>query len=302
MRKRWLTGLAATAATLTLALTGCVSAPGSAPTSGDTADSKGTITVGFLPSWTDGLSTAYLLENQLSKLGYSVELTELNDSAVLYAALSNGDIDIYASAWPVTQAYYVEKFRDDIEDLGHYYDDATITLVIPDYVTGIDSIADLAGKADLFDGEIIGIEPGTSLAKNVVEVTLPAYGLEEEYTLVTSSTAAMLATVQERTDRERPVIATFWRPYWANQAFPVKELADPLGKLGVPETMNFLATRGFTERYPEVAQYVGDITLSDEAFGSLEGLITGDKYKGDPRGAVAEWLPTHLDAYPGIIE
>lgn len=108
------------ALTLTVTLAACGE---DGPETDEAADGAedgegGTITLGFLPSWTDSLSTAYLLEEQ----GYTLELQELSEAAPLYAGLAGGDIDI--------------------EDLGTYYDEAKLTFAVPEY-TDIDSIEDL---------------------------------------------------------------------------------------------------------------------------------------------------------------
>ena len=81
-------GAATAALTLTLGLTAC----GSGEQSGDGGDQ--TITMGIIPSWTDGLSTAYLWKNILEEDGYTVEIEEINDAAPLYTGLAEGDIDV----------------------------------------------------------------------------------------------------------------------------------------------------------------------------------------------------------------
>jgi glycine betaine/proline transport system substrate-binding protein len=130
---------------------------------------------------------------------------------------------------------------------------------------------------------------------------MPEYGLDGDYSLVTSSTATMLATLQEKIDNEEDVVVTLWRPFWANDAFPVKDLEDPKGAMGEPEALHFLATGGFSEQYPEAAELIESIQLDDAAYGSLEALVTGDEYEGDPEGAVEAWLAEHPDAFPGLI-
>lgn len=296
-RFRTLTGAVALTATAALALTGCSGSGSSDEATGD----KGTVTLGFLPSWTDGLSTAYLLEDQLGKLGYDVEMEELTDAGVLYAGLAGSDFDMYPSAWPeVTHAAYMDEFGDSIEDLGAYYEGAVLTLAVPEY-TDIDSIDDLKGEADRFGGEIIGIEPGAGLTKQTQEVAMPEYGLDDEYELVTSSTATMLATLQDKIDGEEDVVVTLWRPFWANDAFPLKDLEDPKGAMGEAEALHFLGKSGFAEEFPEAAEYISSIKLDDEAYGALESLVTGDEYEGDPAAAVDAWIAEHGDAYPGII-
>ncbi|PRI12101.1 glycine betaine ABC transporter substrate-binding protein [Leucobacter massiliensis] len=301
MHQRTLTGLLALGAAAALALTGCSNSGDANGENGENGGDKGTVTLGYLPAWTDGLSTAYLLEDQLGKMGYTVEMEELTEAGVLYAGLAGGDFDIYPSAWPeVTHADYMKQFGDSIEDLGGYYDGAVLTLAVPEYVD-IDSIEDLAGAADRFDGQIIGIEPGAGLTRQTQEVAMPEYGLDGDYELVTSSTATMLATLQDKIDREEDVVVTLWRPFWANDAFPLKDLKDPRGAMGEPETLHFLAKQGFSDEMPEVAEYIAQIKLDDEAYGALESLVTGDEYANDPQGAVDAWLKEYGDAYPGLI-
>ena len=195
MNKRHLTATLALGAAATLALAGCsgnagdgdAEAGGNGNGSGASCD---TITLGFLPSWTDGLSTAYLLENQLGALGIDVEMQTLTEAGPLYTGLAQGDVDIYPSAWPeLTHAQYMDEYGDSIEDLGAYYDDAKLTIAVPSYVD-ITSIEELAGNADRFGGRIVGIEPGAGLTAQTQDSMMPEYGLDGEYELVTSSTAA----------------------------------------------------------------------------------------------------------------
>ena len=298
MNKKYLTGMLALGAAASLALAGCSGSAGA----DDSADGdKGTITLGFLPSWTDGLSTAYLLEDQLGKMGYTVEMEELTDAGILYAGLSGGDFDMYPSAWSeITHADYMAEFGDNIEDLGSYYDGAVLTLAVPEYVD-IDSIEDLSGASDRFGGEIVGIEPGAGLTKQVEDVTMPEYGIDGDYELITSSTATMLATLQDKIANEEDIVVTLWRPFWANDAFPLKDLKDPKGAMGESESLHFLGKSGFAAEFPEAAEYVANIQLDDAAYGALESLVTSDEYEGDPEGAVDAWLQDHADAYPGLL-
>lgn len=295
MRNRHLAGVIALGAAVSLALAGCSGSPGG---DGKQGGDKGTITLGFLPSWTDGLSTAYLLENQLEQLGYDVEMEELTEASVLYTGLANGDIDIYPSAWSEkTHASYMKKFGDKIEDLGAYYDNAVLTIAVPDYVD-IDSIEDLKGSSSRFGGQIVGIEPSAGLTEQTEKVMMPAYGLDGEYQLVTSSTATMLATLQKAIEQEEDIAVTLWRPFWANDAFPLKDLKDPQGAMGEPEALHFLATKGFSEKYPEAAELIGGIALDDAQYGSLEDLVVNEYGKGKEAEAVKEWVEKNPDAFP----
>src|SRR5690606_31986475 len=98
MTKRTLIGALALGASATIALTGGGANGDADAGSTDAAAECSTITLGFLPSWTDGLSTAYLLENRLKALGYTVEMQTLTEAGPLYTGLAQGDVDIYPSA------------------------------------------------------------------------------------------------------------------------------------------------------------------------------------------------------------
>lgn len=295
MKKRHLTSALALGAVGALALAGCASGNQAEGGSGG-GDSKGTITLGFLPSWTDGLSTAYLIEDQLEKLGYTVEMQTLTEAGPLYAGLAQGDVDIYPSAWPeLTHADYMKTYGDSIEDLGAYYDGAKLTIAVPSYVD-IDSIDQLQANAARFDGKIYGIEPGAGLTKQTQEVAMPGYGLDG-YELVTSSTAAMLTELDNAIASQQDIAVTLWRPFWANDAYDVKDLEDPQGLMGDPEALHFLGTAGFAEEYPDAAELIAGIQLDDAQYGSLEDLVVNEYGEGEEADAVDAWLEQNPDAF-----
>ena len=254
----------------------------------------GTITLGIIPSWTDGLSTAYLWQAILEDEGYDVEIEEIGDAAPLYTALAEGDYDVYPSAWPeVTHADYMDRYGDDLEDLGAYYENAKLTFAVPEY-TDIDSIAELADDPARFDGRIVGIEPGAGLTKVTKESVMPAYGLDEDFELVESSTAAMLTELKAATEAQEDIVVTLWRPFWANSEFPVKDLEDPEGALGDAETLNLIANSEFSGEFPDVAEMMGKFKLDDEQYGQLEDMIVNE-YEGNEAEGARAWLDVNPD-------
>lgn len=303
MNKRHLSTALVLGAAASLALAGC---SGTANTDDGQTDAAGdvtcdTVTLGFLPSWTDGLSTAYLLENQLGALGIDVQMQTLTEAGPLYAGLAQGDVDIYPSAWPeLTHADYMDEYGDDIEDLGAYYEGAKLTIAVPEYVD-ITSIEDLAGNADRFGGRIVGIEPGAGLTAQTQDVMIPEYGLEGEYELVTSSTAAMLTELGNAVDAQEDIVVTSWRPFWANEAYGLKDLEDPMGAMGEPEALHFLGTAGFSERCAEAAELIAGIQLDDAGYASLEDMVVNEYGEGREAEAVEAWISENPNAFSTII-
>src|SRR5699024_3548231 len=207
---------------------------------------------------------------------------------------------MYPSSWPeVTHKQYIDEYGDDLEDLGAYYDNAVLTIAVPDYMDDINSIEDLKGQGDRFDGKIVGIEPGAGLTEATKNM-IPEYGLDDEYELVTSSTAAMLTELGNATDAEKDIVVTLWRPFWANNEYPVKDLEDPKGAMGDAEKLQFTATKGFSDEFSDAAEYVGNIKLNDEQYGDLEDLVVNE-YEDDGEKAITEWLKANPDAYEGEL-
>lgn len=279
-----------TAGALALGLTACSSSE----------DSK-TITLGYMPAWTDIEATTYLYKHKLEEAGYEVELEEVSDAAVIYTALGNGDFDMFSSAWiERTHDKYYQEVKDEVEDLGVFGDYASNFLAVPEY-SELNSIEDLKDKAGDYDGTITGIEPGAGLTEMVQSSVFPAYDLEGEgYELVTSSTPAMLSELQTALDNKEDIITTLWSPYWAYTKYPVKKLEDPKGAFGEPEGMHILGRGGFTEEYPEVATWASEIEFTEDEFGHFEDLFVNEYGDGKEEEAIAAWLEENPDKIPDI--
>lgn len=274
---------------------------GGGSTSSDNGGGGGgeTITLGYIPSWTDGLSTAYLLDNRLTAMGYTVEHEPITEAGVLYAGLAQGDVDIFPSAWPeVTHASYMEEYGDSIEDLVPYYEGAVLNLAVPEYVD-ITSIDELAGQTDRFGGRIVGIEPGAGLTEATQERVIPGYGLDD-YELVTSSTPAMITELESAIDAQEDIVVTLWTPFWAMPAYSMKALEDPEGHFGEAEALHHLARQGFGADFPDVTEWIAGATLTDEQFGSLEDMVVNEFGEGKYAEAVEKWLEENPDVLPPL--
>lgn len=296
---------AAALSVLGLTLTSC--ADGNGDDNGDADDNDGssealeietigdgeTITLGYIDGWTDGSSTTFLWQHILEEAGYDVEIEALGDAAPVYQGLADGDIDVYPSAWlPGTHDSYMEEHGDDLEDLGAYYEGAVLTLAVPEY-TDIDSIEELNDNAADFDNRIVGIEPSAGHMDTTENEVMPGYGLDEEFELIESSTAAMLSELDNAIEAEEDIVVTLWRPFWAYGTWDMKDLEDPEGLLGDEETLNPVANSEFSSRFPEVAEWMSNLELTDDEYAELEELVV-EEHDGDPEGAV-EWAENNAE-------
>ncbi|WOF24558.1 glycine betaine ABC transporter substrate-binding protein [Microbacterium betulae] len=284
MKKRILAFTALASAT-GLALAGCAS--------GDDADaggdgSQGTITLAVFNGWDEGVATSELWKAILEDKGYDVEL-EYADVAPLFTGLSTGDYDFTTDVWlPVTHASYIESFGDSIEELGAWNTESRLTVAVNEDAP-IDSLADLAANADEFGDQIVGIEPGAGLTIAMEDAVIPDYGLEDmEFT--TSSTAAMLTELEAAEQSGENIVVTLWEPHWAYGAYAIKNLEDPEGALGGTESLYSYGREGFSEDYPEVAEWLSGFEMSLDQLYDLENVLFVENDTDDYGPLVEQWI------------
>lgn len=251
------------------------------------------VSIAFIP-WDEDIAISNLWKAALEERGYTVEL-EQADVGPIYEGVSNGDFDMFLDAWlPTTHEQYWARYKDDIEDLGIWYEGATLNVTVPSYVDA-DSLEDLPDMAEDFDNKIVGIDPGAGLTAATKDKVIPEYGLDDAgMTLQTSSTAAMLTQLKDAIDNEEPIVVTLWHPHWAYAAYDLKDLEDPKGTLGTGEELHLLGRTGFAEDFPELAEVAKNFKMSDEDLASLENMIqeAGDD---DPMPAVQSWMEENKD-------
>ncbi len=251
-------------------------------------EEAGSIHIGWIP-WDEDIAVTYLWKNILEAEGYKVELTQL-DAAPVYAGLADGDIDLFFDSWlPVTHEDYWSEYGDRLEDINVWYDQGSLALTVPAYMEEFDSVADLRGQEHIFDGVIVGIEPGAGLTRLTREAVMPGYGLDG-YTLLEGSTPTMLSELDRAYSMEEPILVTLWHPHWAYAAFDLKDLEDAEGLFGGAEELHILARLGFSEEFAEVTKWLKAFELTDAALASLEKLVIEDYGTGREEEAVEEWL------------
>lgn len=292
MKKRLITTIAVGAVTA-LALVGCSSDAGassSGPGNGDKTD----LTINVFSGWAEDVAVSNVWKQVLDDKGYNVTL-KTTTAGPGFTGLSQGDYDVNFDAWlPNTHKSYWDKYGSKLDNLGAWYAKAPLTLAV-NKDAPIDSIDQLAANADKFGNKIIGIEPGageTSIVKNTV---IPEYGLQK-MDFVTSSTAAMLAELKKDISNGDNVVVTLWKPHWAYNEFPLKDLKDPKGALGKPDSINTIVRKGFKADYPQLTKWFSGFSFPDAKLFDLENkMFNSGADESQYPAIVTKWLAANKD-------
>ena len=251
-----------------------------------------TISIGWMP-WEEAIAVTNLWHVILEENGFEVDQQQL-DPGLVFEGVSTGDLDLFLDAWlPNTHEQYWEQYSEDVEDFGQWLDDAPLTWTVPAYVDEVDSIADLADNADLFDGTIVGIEPGAGLTSISQNEVIPTYGLEDSFELLESSTPAMLAELDAAYENEEPILVTLWRPHPAYAEYDLKDLEDPENALGDPDSIHAIARDGFSDDYPELAEAFQNWQFEHDDLSELEVQVLEEE--GQELENARAWLEDNTD-------
>ncbi|WP_454084877.1 glycine betaine ABC transporter substrate-binding protein [Georgenia sp. Marseille-Q6866] len=288
----------ASATTLALTLAACGSDSDGGSEDSTTGADAGPITIGIHSGWEEGIAVSHLWQHILEEEGYEVEM-ETADAGVVFTGLAQGDYHVNFDTWlPATHGHYIEEYGDDLAELGTWFEEAPLTIAVNEDAP-IDSLAELADNAELFGNRLVGIESGAGLTKITQEQVIPTYGLDGMDYLV-SSTPAMLTELSAAIDAGENIAVTLWRPHWAYDAFPIKDLEDPEGALGEPDDIYAYGNADFAETYPDVAEWIAGFQLDDEQLHSLENIMFNEMNGEDNDAAVDQWVEENQEFVDSI--
>jgi glycine betaine/proline transport system substrate-binding protein len=244
------------------------------------------VRIGYV-SWAEGIAMTYLAQSILEdEMNYRVELT-MADPAPIFTSLAGGELDLFLDAWlPITHKNYMDKYGETLLNLGMVYKDARIGLVTPQYAeTG--TIPELKNHAKRYGGKITGIDSGAGIME-ATERAIEAYSLPME--LVSSSGAAMTASLKDALRAKEPIVVTGWKPHWMFARFELKFLNDPKKVYGEAENIHAIARPGLNEDLPEVAAFVSSMAFTDQQIGSLMDRMNTF---ASPQEAARNWKADH---------
>lgn len=260
---------------------------GSLPSS---ASARPTLRLGWSP-WADA-EVVSLMAQRVIQQAYDVTVERvLADIGIQYASIARGDLDLMLMAWlPLTHRDYYRRVRDRVVDFGSMYS-GRLGWVVPDYVPAseLSAIPDLRDPslAARFDNRVQGIDPGSGLNQASAEA-LKSYGLSD-LELVSSSSAAMTAVLDQAIRQQRWVIVTSWTPHWMFARYRLRFLQDPQRVFGGIEWIHALGRPQLDLEMQDVAGFLTRFHLPDQEMSDL--LLQANDQTAE--AAVDDYIASH---------
>lgn len=251
-------------------------------------------------NWEEGVAYTHLAAAVLEeKMGYKVNLTAA-DVAPGYTAIAHGDKDAFMETWlPVLHKEYIEKYSNEIIDLGIVFNGTQSGLVVPKYMydAGIQTISDLTKLEAVkkLRKQITGIDAGAGLMKSTEEIIMPAYGLDKAgYTLLPSSGPAMIAALKDAVDHKEWIVVTGWKPHSMFGYWDLKFLKQDKDQYWKEGDIHIEARKDIVKDKPELAAFLKNMFLTNDQLSSLMVSIKESKKK-DTLEAAKEWMLKNED-------
>ena len=150
---------------------------------------------------------------------------------------------------------------------------------------------DSAGTVgDTLNYEITGIDPGAGIME-ATDRAINDYELDQ-WTLITSSDAAMVASLKRAYDKEEPIIITGWTPHWKFIKYDLKYLDDPEGSYGGEEEIRTIGRLGLQDDLPEAHEILSNFKWTEQDMGEVMMAIQ----EGDNEEVAAQsWIDANTE-------
>ncbi|CAD6557959.1 glycine betaine ABC transporter substrate-binding protein [Paraburkholderia sabiae] len=246
------------------------------------------ITIG-VNNWAENIAVANMWKVLLDEKGIKVQLQNA-DKALIYNSVAQGKIDLTFEVWlPSGDKPAFDKVKDRVVQIGPWFKEANLGLVVPDYVA-VDSIDQLNANKTLFASagrpKIVGIDSGSSLMQ-LTEKAKKAYQLD--YDIQSSSESAMVLSLERAIQRKEPVVVTLWKPHWIWSKYKLKYLKDPKGAYGATDSIYGIETQAFRNQHPDVERWLQQWKMDDNSLGGLMSEIIRQGASTPEKGAKA-WV------------
>lgn len=277
--------------------------------------------------WTGQQITTRIAGHMLEQAGYKVQYVTAGYQN-MWQAMADGDLDAAVEVWAsnVPQSYHQLHDAGKLEDLGALGLDAREGFVYPAYMEescpGLPDWKALAECAATFatvetlpEGRLLDYpgEWGTPGADRIKALGLPFRAIPA------GSEGALVAEFRAATAQKAPLLAVFWQPHWALDAFDLHFVALPEGTEAcytdpavgpnpdVTGDCDFIPTRvfkaawpGLKEKWPAAHEILSNLTLSVEQQQPLMGAVDVDG-RQTPE-VVSEWLAANESTWRPVVQ
>ncbi|MFN7252703.1 MAG: glycine betaine ABC transporter substrate-binding protein [Anaerobacillus sp.] len=155
---------------------------------------------------------------------------------------------------------------------------------------GADTTSKDGSIGDQLNYTITGIDAGAGIMA-ATEEAIEEYGLED-YTLQTSSSAAMTAALAAAYEKEEAIVVTGWTPHWKFAKYDLKYLEDPKGIFGASESIHTIARKGLDADHPTAYEVLDNFYWDQADMGEIMVAVNEG---ADPVDAAADWVANNQD-------
>lgn len=258
-------------------------------------DAGNKVTIGRA-QWVYDVITINIVAEGIKDKGYDVDLKDIYDMGLMYAAVADGGVDFYPDAWlPTMQENFLDANKDSLVVGGDLYgSNVPLCWAIPGYTAeeyNITTLEDLKGKGNIFGGKIYGYEAGTGGSERSLEA-IAAYDLGDEYEFVTGSVPSLLAELKANMQLNRPVMVVLWRPHPIFTQLDVRMLEDPKDIFGT-NYIRYIAHNEFAENNPDIIHFLNNVVIP---IADIEAMMLENEEQGTTEDELARnWYEEHKD-------
>ncbi|AXF55010.1 glycine betaine ABC transporter substrate-binding protein [Salicibibacter kimchii] len=146
--------------------------------------------------------------------------------------------------------------------------------------------------AEEMDYTITGIDGGAGIMQSA-EQAIEDYDNLDDWTLQSSSEAAMITEMEEAIENEEPIVVTGWDPHWKFAAHDLKYLDDPELSFGEPEDIDTLVREGLQDDAPEAYEILDNFEwTADDMAEIMYDIVVEDI---DEFEAAQSWIDDNED-------
>lgn len=245
------------------------------------------------------IANTFVVKVVLEEMGYNVNLTAV-DVKTLFQRIADGTVDgTVTIQLPRTHQDDFNAVKNQVDYLGPNLEGIQMGLVVPSYVEKINSIDELATQADLFGGEIIGIELSSELMqKTQTAMSDNYYELASQFQLIEGSEESLLTSLTKAVNEAKPIVVTGWIPHWIFAKEEFKLLKDPANVYGNEEYLGTMVRKNLKQEMPEVYEVLNNFhwTLAD-----IKKVMTENaEISADPELNAKRWVqenPEKINAW-----